>query len=123
MTAHSRRNRRGRTEIDIATKYFEEEEEKTKALMEKKKRHYISGSPRKSSPKTNSSINSPTEKKKNKKYPKTKIKRSPPSNLSSHSYRKNVSKRQKGRIVNKKSSERKKRLKRVRSQYSQRYNI
>ncbi len=122
MTAHSRRNKRGRTEIDIATKYFEEEKAKTKALMEKKKRQYASVSPRKSPPKTNSSINSPT-KKKNKKYPKTKIKRSPPSNSSSHSYRKNVSKRPKGRIVNKKSNERKKRLKRVRAQYSQRYNI
>ncbi|MHA2244479.1 MAG: hypothetical protein ACXADY_05880 [Candidatus Hodarchaeales archaeon] len=122
MTAHSRRNRRGRTEIDIATKYFEEEEEKTKALLEKKKRQNASGSPRILSSKKTSLINSPTEKK-NKKYPKTKIKRSPSSNLSSQSYRKKVIKNQKGRIVNNKSKERKKRLKRVRAQYSKRYNI
>jgi hypothetical protein len=37
MTAHTRRNRRNRTEIDIATKYFEEEEEKTKKLLARKK--------------------------------------------------------------------------------------
>jgi len=36
MTAHTRRNRRNRTEIDIATKYFEEEEEKTKKLLARK---------------------------------------------------------------------------------------
>ena len=37
MTAHTRRNRRNRTEIDIATKYFEEEKEKTKELLARKK--------------------------------------------------------------------------------------
>ena len=37
MTAHTRKNRRNRTEIDIATKYFEEEKEKTKELLARKK--------------------------------------------------------------------------------------
>ena len=39
MTAHTRRNRRNRTEIDIATKYFEEEKEKTKELLARKKQN------------------------------------------------------------------------------------
>jgi hypothetical protein len=39
MTAHTRRNRRNRTEIDIATEYFEEEKEKTKELLARKKQN------------------------------------------------------------------------------------
>ncbi|UCG90589.1 MAG: hypothetical protein JSU57_02340 [Candidatus Heimdallarchaeota archaeon] len=122
MTIHSRRNKRGRTEIDIATKYFEEEEEKTKAIMEKKKRQLASVSPKKTPLITKSSINTQIEKKK-RKYPKNKIKRLHSNNLPTHSSRKNVIKKQKRRTVVKKSRERKKRLKRVRTQYSQRYNV
>ena len=122
MTAHSRRNKRGRTEIDIATKYFEEEKEKTNALMEKKKRQYTSDSPEITSNKSDSSINSQIEKKK-KKYPKSNIKRSPSNKLSSISNKKSKIKRQKRRTVVKKSQERKKRPKRARAQYFQRYNI
>ncbi len=36
LTAHTRKNRRNRTEIDIATQYFEEEKEKTKQLLRRK---------------------------------------------------------------------------------------
>jgi hypothetical protein len=38
LTVHSRRNRRGRTEVDIATKYYEEEKETTKKILAKKKK-------------------------------------------------------------------------------------
>ena len=37
MTANTRRNRRNRTEIDIATQYFEEEKERTKEALKRKK--------------------------------------------------------------------------------------
>jgi len=37
LTAHTRKNRRNRTEIDIATQYFEEEKENTKQLLKRKK--------------------------------------------------------------------------------------
>ncbi len=110
MTVHSRRNKRGRTEIDIATKYFEEEKEKTKAIMKKKKRQFASVSPKKIPHITKSSINTQIEKKK-KKYPKKKINRSHSSKLSTYSSKKN------------KFKKRKKRLKRARTQYFQRYNV
>ncbi|MFX0014865.1 MAG: hypothetical protein ACFFB2_00305 [Promethearchaeota archaeon] len=120
MTAHSRRNKRGRTEIDIATKYFEEEEAKTKAIMEKKKRHYAPGSLDKSLVDIKSSIDTQAEKKK-KKYPKKKTKRLYSTNLHSYSSKKNVVKKQKRRTIIRKS--RKKRPKRARTQYFQRYNV
>lgn len=120
MTAHSKRRKRGRTEIDIATQYFEEEKEKTKAIMEKKKRQFPSDSPEIPSSTTNSSIESKIEEK-NKKHPITKKKRSSPSKKSPYSHKKGKIKRQKRRTVVKKSRERKKRPKRVRTQYFQRY--
>lgn len=43
LTAHTRKNRRNRTEIDIATQYFEEEKEKTKQLLQRKKQKTTPG--------------------------------------------------------------------------------
>jgi hypothetical protein len=117
MTAHSRRNRRGRTEIDIATKYFEEEKEKTKVIMEKKKRQKASHSPQKTSHIPKTSTNTQVEKKRKNKYPDRK------QSHSTYLTKKNITNKQKRRTIVKKSRERKKRLKRVRTQYFQRYNV
>ena len=117
MTVHSRRNRRGRTEIDIATKYFEEEEEKTKAIMEKKKRHIASHSPQTSKIRKKTSIQTQIEKKRIKNNKNRK------RSHSTHLPKKSVQNKQKRRTIIKKSRERKKRLKRVRTQYFHRYNV
>ncbi|MFX1507464.1 MAG: hypothetical protein ACFFDC_15380 [Promethearchaeota archaeon] len=117
MTAHSRRNRRGRTEIDIATKYFEEEEEKTKVIMEKKKRQGASHSPQKTPITKNTSTQTQVEKKRKKKNLNRK------HSHSTYSSKKSIPNKQKRRTIVKKSRERKKRLKRVRTQYFQRYNV
>ncbi|MFX0125570.1 MAG: hypothetical protein ACFFAE_18250 [Candidatus Hodarchaeota archaeon] len=117
MTVHSKRNRRGRTEIDIATKYFEEEKEKTKVIMEKKKRQIASHSPQKTSYIPKTSIKTQVEKKRKEKQPTHKRSRS------TYSSKKIVTNKQKRRTIVKKSRERKKRLKRLRTQYFQRYNV
>jgi hypothetical protein len=122
MTAHSRRSRRGRTEVDIATTYFEEEKNKTRKIIEKKKRLYASDLSKK--PSTSSIINSErkTQLEKKKKYPKSKLKRSSVKKSPLHSRKKFKS--QKRRTVVKKGRENKKRVnKRSRAQYFQRYNI
>ena len=88
--------------------------------MEKKKRQKVSGSPKREAPIKKSSKDSQTEKKK-KKYPKSKVKRSSTSKLSSQTNKiKNLKKRE--TVVNK-NRYRKKRSKRVRTQYSKRYNV
>ncbi len=124
MTAHTRKNRRNRTEIDIATQYFEEEKEKTKKLLQRKKQKItpkttdgakLSKSP--SKPRHN-------EKKKIRKRPKLKNninqKTHVKKELSSSTKPKNLKKR----AVMKKNRNSKTRVKkRARAQYFHRFKI
>ncbi|MHA1332326.1 MAG: hypothetical protein ACTSR2_14760 [Candidatus Hodarchaeales archaeon] len=121
MTAFAKRKRRGRTEIDIATKYFNEEKERTKEILEKKKRRSAS-----KSMKDNSLVNKPHYEKK-----EYKPKRVRSSKNSSHSpNRKYAPKKNRPRIrsdklrtVVKKARKSSKKIKRARNQYFQRYNV
>ncbi|NHJ01023.1 MAG: hypothetical protein EAX86_02725 [Candidatus Heimdallarchaeota archaeon] len=123
MTAHSRRNKYGRTEIDIATKYFEEEKERTKKLLEKKKRQYASKSDEKSYSEIQSS--EIIVEKKNRKTPIKNYSELPdsPKKQKKFSFRKNSQKLKptKRRTIMKKGQ--KKRVKKSRMQFFQRYNI
>ncbi|MHA1973155.1 MAG: hypothetical protein ACTSW1_09190 [Candidatus Hodarchaeales archaeon] len=121
MTAFAKRKRRGRTEVDIATKYFNEERERTKEILEKKKRRSAS-----KSMKDNSLVKKPPYEKK-----EYKPKRVRSSKNSSYSpYRKYSTKKNKSRIrpdkrrtVVKKARRSTKKVKRARNQYFQRYNV
>lgn len=123
MTAHSRKNKRGRTEIDIATAYFEEEKERTKKLMAKKITPSVSVSSNKAKSSVENTTTQIVKEKKKKKFPKFKSKRLPQKKSSPISPKSNKLKKQKIKSIPKKNRERKKRKKRARNQYFQRYNI
>lgn len=119
LTVHSRRNRRGRTEVDIATKYYEEEKEKTKKILAKKKTQNSS----KISKPTSSIINLPKQSQieKKKKHIKPK-KRSSAKKPSFRSRVRNTIKKP-NRILRKNREGKKQISKQKRAKYFDRYNV
>lgn len=125
LTAHTRRNKRNRTEIDIATQYFEEEKERTKQLLKKKQQKNGTGLKDRKTKITPSSKSVHSEKKKF--TPKKKIGKKSPKQYNrnkkesnSYSKQKNIKKRavlKKGRNIKKKIS------KRTKTQYFQRFKV
>ncbi|MHA2175851.1 MAG: hypothetical protein ACXABI_13540 [Candidatus Hodarchaeales archaeon] len=124
MTAHTRRNKRNRTEIDIATQYFEEEKERTKQILKKKQQK--KGTKLKDEKSRITPSSKPTQLEK-KKIPTKRIDRKNPKHHNrnkkesiSYSKQKNIRKRtvlKKGRNVKRKI------IKRSKAQYFNRFKV